>query len=619
MTVIVQVNSTSGSASLGRLDVARPYLFDRYYLLSDLEPELTTYSSTHVYAINASANRRIEFSGSGLTYTIDPLTGLAITGGTITAIRVWTNDATPVLIETQNYSANPIGAVEIYSAIGEYSETNNQAGLDAIFMTRPYDYTGSIDADIFAGGNQNDLLAGGSGSDVLIGYGASDTVTGLGGADRLYGGGGDDYLDGGSEYDYMAGEDGSDTYVVSAGDEFASELAGQGTDTVVSGFTYVLNSNIENLRLSGSLTIDGYGNELDNRIEGNSAANSLNGNNGADTLLGRGGNDTLNGGDGIDIAAYGMSLAAVRVDLAVQGVAQNTWAEGNDTLNSIEGLLGSDFNDVLYGNNAANSINGGAGADTIYGRDGSDGISGSDGNDLIDGGASNDWMTGGTGNDTYYVDNTLDVVTEFAGAGTQDTIIATVNVRLDTTTTAMGVEHVVLQGTAGLTAVGSATYNIITGNTGNNYIAGYNGNDTISGGSGNDTVFGGDGKDLLTGGIGDDKFLFSFIADSGGTQPRRDVITDFAQIAGNNDWIDLALTDANGAAAGNQAFIWLGTGAFTGASGELRYFQDVANNQTIIQGNVRVDAASPGPELSIELTGLYTLTAGGTSAFDIIL
>ncbi len=47
-------------------------------------------------------------------------------------------------------------------------------------------------------------------------------------------------------------------------------------------------------------------------------------------------------------------------------------------------------------------------------------ITGGAGNDVLDGGAGADTLIGGAGNDTYIVDVVGDVVTEAAGAGTDE-------------------------------------------------------------------------------------------------------------------------------------------------------------------------------------------------------
>jgi Ca2+-binding RTX toxin-like protein len=58
---------------------------------------------------------------------------------------------------------------------------------------------------------------------------------------------------------------------------------------------------LENLTLTGSDAIDGFGNMLKNTLIGNAANNTLNGDAGADKLTGGGGSDFLNGGLGKDV------------------------------------------------------------------------------------------------------------------------------------------------------------------------------------------------------------------------------------------------------------------------------------------------------------------------------
>lgn len=78
------------------------------------------------------------------------------------------------------------------------------------------------------------------------------------------------------------------------------------------------------------------------------------------------------------------------------GIAKATTisAAGQITVNfgtTIENLIGSSYNDKLYGNEVANTINGGAGNDLIEGLEG---------NDTLIGGQGDDQLNGGTGIDT---------------------------------------------------------------------------------------------------------------------------------------------------------------------------------------------------------------------------
>ena len=91
---------------------------------------------------------------------------------------------------------------------------------------------------------------------------------------------------------------------------------------------------------------------------------------GDDILDGRLGADRLHGGSGFDVAVYKHAKAAVTVNLAT-GTASGGEAN-DDTFDSVEGLVGSDFADTLIGNALANTFRGGAGADRIDGGLGHD-------------------------------------------------------------------------------------------------------------------------------------------------------------------------------------------------------------------------------------------------------
>ena len=76
----------------------------------------------------------------------------------------------------------------------------------------------------------------------------------------------------------------------------------------------------------------------------------------------------------------------------------------------IEKAVGSDGNDRLTGNDAANVLDGGSGNDTLNGGDGNDTLYGSNGNDLVSGGLGNDVIYGGDGSDTLNGDGGNDVL-----------------------------------------------------------------------------------------------------------------------------------------------------------------------------------------------------------------
>ena len=69
----------------------------------------------------------------------------------------------------------------------------------------------------------------------------------------------------------------------------------------------------------------------------------------------------------------------------------------------IENLIGSNYDDHLYGNAVSNKIEGGNGSDSVEGWDGDDTLLGGAGNDYLTGGSGNDSIEGGDGNDTLVV------------------------------------------------------------------------------------------------------------------------------------------------------------------------------------------------------------------------
>jgi Ca2+-binding RTX toxin-like protein len=96
--------------------------------------------------------------------------------------------------------------------------------------------------------------------------------------------------------------------------------------------------------------------------------------------------------------------------------------------------------------------------------------------------------------------------------------------------------------------------------------------DTLKGGANADLVHGNLGADQLTGNGGADTFRYQDVAES--QSGSIDHILDFTP---GTDKIDLSRIDAAAAAAGDQAFSWIGSGAFSGAAGELR--AENLNNQ----------------------------------------
>ncbi|MBC2859101.1 M10 family metallopeptidase C-terminal domain-containing protein [Stappia sp. 28M-7] len=342
----------------------------------------------------------------------------------------------------------------------------------------------------------------------------------------ITGNSGDNELNGAAGADWMIGGAGNDTYIVDNVGDMVVENAGEGTDRVYSSVNFTLSAHsqhLENLYLTGSWNINGYGNGLANIIQGNSGNNSLGGGGGNDTLYGGGGNDSLDGGWGADHMEGGWgndiyyvdNVGDTIVELENEGTdsvyssitfglssqsqhLENLYLQGTGNING----YGNGQNNIIAGNIGNNSLAGGGGNDTLYGGGG---------NDTLDGGWGADHMVGGWGNDTYYVDSAGDTIVELAGEGV-DSVYASITFGLSSQS--QHLENLYLQGTGNINGYGNGQNNIIAGNIGNNSLAGGGGNDTLYGGGGNDTLDGGWGADHMVGGWGNDTYYVDSAGDT---------------------------------------------------------------------------------------------------------
>ncbi len=137
-----------------------------------------------------------------------------------------------------------------------------------------------------------------------------------------------------------------------------------------------------------------------------------------------------------------------------------------------------------------------------------------------------------------------------------------------------------------------------TPTAGNDLLTGTTKNDTLSGLAGDDTLIGGLGVDKLIGGKGADVFKFNAINETGTNSKTRDVITDFNHSEG--DKIDLLNIDANSTSYYDHSFKFIGSKAFSGIAGELRF--DSTNK--ILYGNANNDKV---PDFAIQLNGVTSL------------
>ena len=218
-----------------------------------------------------------------------------------------TNDDIGVLL-LQVTAADPSGACvsSVFDVTVQPMVNYGTCHTDFIITGNKRDFINALGgADIVYTGEGNDTIYGGDGTDLLCGDGGNDAIYGENDSDMLLGGNGNDILDGGAGRDVMLGGAGNDTYIIDNTGDIITEFYNEGTDTIQSSINYKLDNTVENLILTGTTSINGTGNNLNNRLTGNIADNTLTGNAGNDILDGGGGDDTLAGGKGLDTYLFG--------------------------------------------------------------------------------------------------------------------------------------------------------------------------------------------------------------------------------------------------------------------------------------------------------------------------
>jgi len=418
------------------------------------------------------------------------------------------------------------------------------AGIDHVYSSISYVLPENVENLTLTGfdainGAGNDL------GNIIAGNAANNVLDGVAGADTLVGGAGDD------------------TYIVDNAGDRTVELAGEGGDTVYSSVSWALAGNVENLTLTGTNTIDGSGNELDNILIGNGADNRLIGNAGNDSLFGNTGNDVLDGGTGNDIldggsgddaylwrkgdgldtiadaggndtvqfgAALNLNNLALRVtsengiytarvralddcgcemdgqgfDFAVGVDANGGYVSPIEQFRLADGTQLT-FDDLLI-RTAVTLVRPGREAD--HGEDGHHGDSGGGGIPSGKGGHDS-----GFGTDKYEEnDSRLKQIRLTDGSRLHwddlpgGTLVATVNPRNRTVVT--GRNDDIILGSANSETIRAGTGNdIVFASAGKDTLYGEGGNDALLGGNGADTLIGGCGYDILSGGEGKDVLI----------------------------------------------------------------------------------------------------------------
>ena len=263
--------------------------------------------------------------------------------------------------------------------------------------------TGGVGADIYVVDNTGDVIvetASVAGeNDIVVSYinytlGANLEYLVLAGASAINGTGNamNNVIVGNAALNVMAGGAGDDIYFVDNGGDTVIELAGEGTDIVLSSVSYTLGANIEYLILMGASAINGTGNAQNNIIVGNTAAN------------------VLTGGGGDDVFV---------VDQAGDSVIELPGGGTDMVQSSVSWVLGANLEYLLLLEGAAIDGTGNAEHNLLIGNSMANVLSGGDGNDTLIGGGGNDILTGGAGDDTFLFNTApetgnVDTITDFA-------------------------------------------------------------------------------------------------------------------------------------------------------------------------------------------------------------
>ncbi len=391
-----------------------------------------------------------------------------------------------------------------------------------------------------------DSINGGGGNDVLLGGNGADTITGGDGDDEIWGETGDDTLDGGLGNDLAR-------YVNDASGIIANLAIGSATDGSGATDTLISIENIHGSAFYDLITGDAQANRLygfdgadtisgaggNDVLLGGNGADRIFGGDGDDEIWGEAGDDTLDGGLGNDTARYLNAVQGVEVDLET-GMARDGH-NTTDVLISIENVHGSNFNDILNGDNNANRLFGFDGADTLVGGGGNDTLVGGNGSDtyIIESGGGydiiNDLGQATVGTDKVVITGYLaenariysqnaNIVIDFGVSG--DVVVLAFSLDAGNASAIESVQfgdgliwdHATLVANIGQSAIaasltptsgadaisGTQTADSIDALAGNDLLSGLAGDDTLSGGAGNDTIHGGSGDDVINGGSGND-------------------------------------------------------------------------------------------------------------------
>ncbi|RLL72383.1 calcium-binding protein [Paenirhodobacter hankyongi] len=314
--------------------------------------------------------------------------------------RFWVDNPNDVIVE----AAGAPGVDTVLSRVTYRLSAGADVENLTLLGTRALNGTGNSLANVITGNVGDNALAGGAGADTIFGGAGDDTIWGGTGADRMVGG------------------SGSDRFFVDNPNDVVVELpAWAGRDTVVSSVSFRLGATtaIENLTLTGTADLQGFGNALANVLAGNTGNNLLVGGAGADTIFGGAGDDTIYGGAGIDRMTGGPGSDRFFVDTPNDVVIElPAWAGRDTVFSSVSYRLSAAVEDLTLTGTADLQGFGNALANVLTGNTGDNRLAGGAGDDTLIGGDGNDTLAGGAGADTFLFDtapdeDTVDTIVDF--------------------------------------------------------------------------------------------------------------------------------------------------------------------------------------------------------------
>ena len=336
------------------------------------------------------------------------------------------------------------------------------------------------------------------------------------------------------------------------------------------------------------------GSRFGETIEGLDGNDDIFAREGDDFIIGGDGGDNIDGGSGIDTISYSGSNIGIRVDLETR-LGQGGHAQG-DLITDVENIIGTEYQDQLFGDLNVNVLTGLGGSDTLDGRAGDDILDGGAGDDELIGGIGADDLRGGEGADTAnYADSD-----------------AAVTVSLITGTGTGGhAEGDILSGIENLD--GSLLDDTLIGDDQDNVLSGSRGDDTLIGGLGNDVLIGGQGADNFDGGEGIDTADYSGSASgvtvdmsgatAGGGDATGDIFTSIERVHGSHQDDVLIGDDGDNVLRGND-----GADDIQGGAGYD--IADYSNADTAITIDLEAGTGTGGDAEGDTLSGIEQITAG---------